>query len=149
MVFSLPTVLLLRDVEQSKDGNTPDDFIRRSLRSAKIVRCVNSLNCHCDFHRLLRLAYKMADMWRARYRQSNFPAFAKCAHSHNFLCSSLQIASKVNKLGRAIISRLFKMPPRWSPRTRLKCHIAVIGVLNCQVCRWFKKEALEMISPIY
>ena len=50
-----------------------------------------------------------------------------CARSRNYLRSSLQIASKVNTSGWAILSHDFLNAPQWSPGTRLKCRVASIG----------------------
>ena len=68
-----------------------------SPRSAKIARCVRCRDC--DFRRSPRSAYKIADIWRVRYRRLNSPAFAKCARSRDFLRSLLQIASKTSPSG--------------------------------------------------
>ena len=86
----------------SKASDTFSDFIRRSPQSVKIARCARCSDY--DFRRSPRSAYKIADIWHVRYRRLNSPEFAKCARSRDFLRSSLQIASKVNQSGWAILS---------------------------------------------
>ena len=88
-----------------------------SPRSAKIARCVRCRDC--DFRRSPRSAYKIADIWRVRYRRLNSPAFAKCARSRDFLRSLLQIASKASPSGWAVLSHDFSTPP--SAKKIAKC----------------------------
>ena len=49
----------------------------------------------------------MADIWHVGYRRLKSPAFAKCAHSRDFLRSSPRIASEVNQSCWAILSHDF------------------------------------------
>ena len=64
----------------------------------------------CDFRWLPQSTYKIPDIWNVRYWQSNSLAFAKCARSRDFLRSLLQISSKANPSGWAILplTLLFK-----------------------------------------
>ena len=75
------------------------DFIRRLAKIARCARCGG-----CDFRRLPRSAYKIADVWHVRYRRLNSRAFAKCARSHDFLPFPLRVASKINQSSWAILS---------------------------------------------
>ena len=77
-----------------------NDFIRRSLRSAKIARCARCSDC--DFRRSPRSAYKIADIWHVRYRRLNSPAFAKCARSrYGFYGHRCELPVKsINQVGR-------------------------------------------------
>ena len=88
-----------------------------SPRSAKIARCVWCRDC--DFRRSPRSAYKIADIWRVRYRRLNSPAFAKCVRSRDFLRSLLQIASKTSPSGWVVLSHDFWTPP--SAKKIAKC----------------------------
>ena len=98
----------------SKASDTPGNFIRRSPRSANIARCAWCSDC--DVRRSPRSVYR-------RYS----PDFAKCVRSRDILRSSLRIARKFKQSGRAILSHDFSNAPRWSPGTRLECHVTAIG----------------------
>ena len=88
--------------EVGKACDTPGDFICQSAKIARCARCSD-----CNFHRLPRSAYKIADVWHVRYRRLNSPAFDKCARPRDFLRSSLRIASKVDYSSWAIVSHDF------------------------------------------
>ena len=90
-------------------GETLGDFICRSPRKAKIAWCARLSDC--DFRRSQRSAYKIADLWLVRYRRLNSSAFAKCAHSRDFLRLLLPIAGKVNTSGWSILSHEFSNLP--------------------------------------
>ena len=103
----------------AKASDTPDDFIRRSPRSAKIARC--ALCSDCDFCRSPRryLACQISEI-----------KFAKCARSRDFQRLLLGIASKANSSGWAILSHEFQ-----------NYHIAAISekIARCvRINRWRK-----------
>ena len=101
---------------------------RRDQRNSRCARCSD-----CDFRRLPRSAYKIADIWHVRYRRLNSPAFTKCARSRDFLSSSLRMASKVNPSGWAILSHDFsKLPHRRDWRKKTPSVSALIGGENCK-----------------
>ena len=145
MSFSLPFSSSLL-----KASDTPGDFIRRSPRSAKIARCVRCRDC--DFADRRDRRQVIADIWHVRYRRLNSPAFVKCALPHDFLRSLLQIVSKANPSGWAILSHDFsKLPQRRDWRKQIaKCvrfnrwrkSLTIFAGdqirPNRQVCRWLK-----------
>ena len=106
----------------SKASDILGDIIRQSPQSAKIGRCAWSRDC--DFIRSLRSANKIVNIWHVRYWRLNSLAFAKCARFRDFLRSLLQITSKANPSGWAILSHDFFQ----------NCHITAISEKNRQVC---------------
>ena len=129
----------LRRIPFYKASDTPYDFIRRSRRSAKIARCARCSVIAIFADRRDQLIIKS----HVRCRRLNSPIFTKCAR--DFLRSSPRIALKSTNQVWRFHHITFQNAPRWSPGTRLECHIAAIGekIARCvHINRWRKSLAI-------